>query len=292
MSASKSFSLNFWNSVSSIYGGHNLTTHSSDHELDFVKECANRLISSNNLILSTLICLGVADGSRDPIVILSNLRTNNLPLPKQLYLNDLSPDLLGVCEKSMKEMFSELQATYFAVPMSDVDPNVIPKTETTTALIGLYNADYIMPSLKGYLESKDVIGTKFEIGVTIFENGNIVKHDNVIRFDIESYASFETQITDLRAIPNFLAYSIKTDKDFISHYWDSDNLWHVMAQAFKNKTVKTFKLGERYVMSKIDNFPSDNDDKRTTLITSLNNVIGNIPFEHQMASFEMIDSLF
>lgn len=283
---SKNISLEFWNSVSAIYGEHNLTNHNSNYEMSFVNQMAQFIKSKN------LICFGVADGSRDPITILSYLSANNMTLPSTIILNDLSPNLLNVCKTNMHKKYPTIETQYLLMPMADVTSEINTKFPNTIALIGLYSADYIMPSLKGYYESKKIIGNSFEVGATVLcDNGEIHYLNKKIKFDINDYESIFPKLSEFRTTPNFLAFSIKTDKNFISHYWDTDGLLQLMSTVFSKKKVSIEKLGDRYVMTTI-NGKVNSIDSDTTLITCLNNVIGNIPVEYQVSSLEMINSLF
>ena len=273
----------FWNSVAAFYGDHNLTNHKSDQEMDYVVEIALQL----NLI-KELICLGVADGSRDPILILRALQAAELSLPK-MQLNDLSPDLLGECRKRITAAIkcdTPPPVTYHACPMGEIPDQSYAHDFNSVTIIGLYNADYLMQSLQGYLESKDVIGQTFSVSCTRWQDNKICKSDQIIEFAIEDYRDHEIKFKNMRDDPNFLAFTIMTDKKFVSHYWDIIGLRKLMEYVFATDLTDVKSIGDRYVVARADHTPYPDEQRK--LITSLNNVIGNIPPEYQLVSLERI----
>ncbi len=275
----------FWDSVSQFYGTHQLTNHKSDFELD----CVNNLVKHMGQI-DNLICLGVADGSRDPLVILGSMTDLEMPLPKEMHFNDLSGDLLAQCKKKVVTNHPGVVATYHSLPMEELPDKIGIKFPNPDIIIGLYDADYFIPSLNGYLESKDVIGTDFMVGYTVFKDGKISHGSWQVHFDIDNYSIFAPDFVKMRSDKNFLAYSIMTEKNFISHYWDKQMLEELMKLVFEKDMKNVTNVGDRYLVTHIQS--KSEHISSNTLITSLNNVVGNIPFEHQLESLQAIKTLY
>ena len=283
---SSKFSEGFWDGVANIYGKHQLTNHKSDYELEFV----NGVIDDMQRV-DTLVCLGVADGSRDPFALLNYMKEKGMELPKDMYLNDLSIQLLGECQKTMDEHYDSIPLNLFPGPMCDI-PNKVNRTfDNYSLVLGFYDANYLEQSLQGYLESSDVIGTTFKVGYTTFHNGEIVWGDGYTYFDIKDWKKHIEKLKSTREnAKNFLAFSIVTDKNFISHYWDYDMLKDMMESTF-GPILKTISpVGDRYIVTLVEDNNVDNE-KPKTLVTSLNNVMGNIPYEHQIESLTAIKKL-
>jgi hypothetical protein len=275
------YSKGFWDSVAKFYGEHQLTNHQSDYELEFVINTVGAIGFIYNLV-----CLGVADGSRDPYIILKYLSEMKVGLPTETHINDLSDKLLDECKKKLVEFPMEI--SYHAKPMKEVE--IGRKFTNPNIILGLYNYDYLLQSLQGYLESKDVIGDMFEVRYTTFTDGKINHSDERVRFNIEEYVSYSEQFVAMSQKENFLAFSIKTDKQFISHYWHAPTLIKLLQNIFTGLNVKVYDSGKRYVIGYITN--PCTDEGETTLLTSLNNVIGNIPTECQYDSLVSIRNMF
>lgn len=285
------YSKGFWDSVAKFYSEHQLTNHQSDYELEFVLNTLGTIGTVYNLV-----CLGVADGSRDPYIILKYLNDKGVGLPIETHLNDLSDKLLDECRKRLDEF--PISATYHAKPMKEV--KIERKFTNPNIILGLYNSDYLLQSLQGYLESKDVIGDMFEVRYTTFANGKINHSEERIKFNIEDYVTYSEQFVAMSQKENFLAFSIKTDKQFISHYWHAPILIKLLQNVFTGLNVKVFDSGKRYIIAYITNpctlaessIETGTDGGETTLLTSLNNVIGNVPTECQYDSLVAIRNMF
>ncbi|NIO44947.1 MAG: hypothetical protein GTN36_05350, partial [Candidatus Aenigmarchaeota archaeon] len=179
--------------------------------------------------------------------------------------------------------------TYFTGPMDQLPKEVDVTLENPTVTIGVYDANYIGPSLKGYFENKDIIGEEFKIWYLSYSGCKITKSKWCVDFNIDDWESVLPVLQTMRDDPNFLAYSILTNNKFISSYYDSEKLLDMMNGIFGDNLKGVTSVGKRYVMTVVGYGDRDGDKK--TLVTTLNNVIGNIPYDCQINSLLAIRSL-
>ena len=271
----------FWDKVGEAnqYKSAPITSHKSDDEMDAVLG----VIKENNF--EGYVCVGCADGCRDPLQMLQYSLDNNIPLPRHIRLNDISRNLLDLAGRKMIQNYSNIDTMYFPVPINQIESIKLPKDYRMYVILGVYSADYIDPSLNNYKEHmKDIIGTEFEISATTFDN-KIVKSGSVT-FNIDNYKDKMVDIYALRK-SNFLAYSIITETGFISHYFDKDMFKKLCSFVFPGKSVEVHEGGSRYIVTHI----KDPQWKSYNwLLTSLNNVVGNIPYDLQIKSLQKINS--
>lgn len=270
----------FWDSVANIYGEEELTKHDADHELDYVLTVISKLDH-----ITCLMCLGVADGSRDPMQILDKL---SAPV-KSLICNDLSPKLLEVCKHRVDSKYDKLDAQFFSGPIHEVVPT-LPKLNSynTKFILGVYNVHYIKQCLQLYKEKQDVIGTKFKVTCLTFENNSVKQIvDSKITFDINSYEQHVDFITSWQKDPQFLAVSIETDTGFITHYYSEDTFRQLCELGGGLRNVES--VGNRYIVATFENSVNT---ENTLVITMLNNVLGNISCDLQQESLQVIKDLF
>ncbi len=279
-------STNFWNSVSTIYESSSLTKHESDAELEFL----NSLFITHG-VPQTLACLGVADGCRDPYQLLEFMKNTLKECPTKLILNDLSPSLLSVCEKRLSQTeYSKIDTQYVPGPMDQLPDSVsFPKTPTNpTFVIGVYSSDYIDQSLGLYRENQATIGDQFRLSSLFFKDGALAQKDDAITFDINDYEKHMDQINGMRKNEDFVAYSIQTNTGFITHYFSPDGLRQIVDSVFSDKAVFINPAGHRYIIALILSKEGPID----CLITTLNNVLGNIPFDLQQKSLQSVNQVF
>ncbi len=276
----------FWNSVSEIYGDSPMTNREADLEMNSLFKLIGFL---GNKTVKELICLGAADGSRDPIKILNFLKRMNLKLPKKIIINDISSGLLEVCERKMAiNNFSNVERIYVCKPMHEI--NYKNNGSISMFLVGLYDADYIETAFKLYRDNSEVTGKEFNVSWLWFEGDNLYRETkDEIKFNINEYGNNISKVKQLRenAKTNFLAYSIKTNKNFVTHYYDFKMIKFFFGTIFSDCKITSYKVGNRYLMMLVSKkyYPD-------CLITSLNNVVGNIPFDLQVASLKNIKKMF
>jgi hypothetical protein len=269
----------FWDGVSQIYSEKDMTKHDNDSELDFVLERTVDVVE--------LVCLGVADGCRDPVAILDHMLKQGVVLPTKLVCNDISPKLLEVCENRLTKYPIVPYKQFFPVPISEL--NFDTQKMGTRIIIGTYNANYIMESLGIYNDNNDVIGTIFDLSYLTFdaETGELKKSDEKLTFHIKNYMNHKDTIMSWCNIPNFYAYSVETDNDFVSHYFDLANLAKMYKHVFGIETVNSVtQEGDRYIVADIGSKTPQR------IVTMLNNVQGNIQWYEQTTSLEKIAKLF
>ena len=153
---------------------------------------------------------------------------------------------------------------------------------------GVYNADYIESSLELYDKQKDVIGSVFEITWLCWRDNKLVPN-SWLKFSINEYKKILDVINLWKSNPDFVAYSIKTDKNFVTHYYCASGLEKMFCQVYPKDNISINSSGDRYLIVKI----IMGDAKRIdTMLTTLNNVIGNILSEHQIESLTLMKKLF
>ena len=146
-------------------------------------------------------------------------------------------------------------------------------------MLGVYNSDFIVNALSLYSKYKDSVGNIFTLYPLIVDetSGLVYKVDNMaITFDINDHEKYVVGVEKMKIIDGFIALSLITDKHFISHYFQLDTLSKFMKNIFtmEHVTVSTTSLGKRYIMVHIEKVV---DDGHWSIVTMLNNVLGNIP---------------
>lgn len=274
-------STKFWNSVSKIYENSELTKHNSDSELDFVFMVLDQLEN-----IEKIVCFGVADGCRDPGRMLEHMVNKKMNLPRAMILNDLSPKLLNVCKKRLKHY--NIPTVYHDGPMNEMTC-WLPKTRTNPwYILGVYNAKYIKESLEMYKKNQKVIGTHFKL-TTLLYLGKLEQGSVMLEFDINNFMDHIDKIINLsKSEKSFIGFSIKTNTGFITHYYTQKGLSSITKNVFGGCDTMTFEAGDRYVISLV----KKNKEKPDCLITTLNNMMGNIPFDMQLESIGAIASNF
>lgn len=256
----------FWEYLSTYYTNYPMINDDADYEMNFISEKLSEM--------KELVCLGVADGTRDPLQILkinSNIES--------MILVDISTKLLNLCKNNIKE-FNHIPTQYFDQPIHELKLNVTKRP--TTMFIGTYNAKYIIKSLGIYLKNRE-LGENFDLAVLTEENGKLIRKNN-IQFKIDDYTKFIPQILKMQD-DNFLGYSIKTEKEFVTHHYHVDNFSNFITKSNVFKKHHVHYVGDRHV---IFQFGEGNE----RIITCLNNVIGNIPHNLQIETLSKINQLF
>jgi hypothetical protein len=291
----------FWDTVANMYSQSTLTSHMADFEMDIVF----KFLSCVQILLG-VASFGVADGNRDPIQILNFIREQNKYDSEnfEVLLNDISGEMLRVAEQNMiTNGHGELQAHYVHNPVSQlIDvPSFFPN-KNTSFIFGVYNARYIVESLELYRQNKAVIGNKFSLSalylkedLTMANKWEIVEESrSILHFDIDDHLLLSEAILLLMTIPNFYAYSISTEKNFVSHFFAAESLKKILESIFPNKKV-AYICGDnadghdnrRYIVNILEN-----DGPTNYLVTMMNNVLGNIKFEEQQQSLKNLWRLF
>jgi len=277
----------FWNGVSTIYSNNEMTTCESDFEMDFVFDT---IIENKDYKPDILMCIGVADGSRDPYMILKKMKEIGY-LPGKLIMNDISPEMINVAKERMK-IFDINDTICFSNPIESIKFDYSDIKNDMLYVIGVYSSDFLKEGLELYLKNKEIIGEKFTIKPIYYCSciNAYFYDDNTIEFDIKDYNDIcdKTDILKWQDNCEFVAYSITTDKNFTSHYFKSSMLYEVLKRRFSNHKINmTVGTGEnkRYIITKINSF---NTSGKKIMVTSLNNVFGNIISNHQLDALSVM----
>lgn len=285
--SSMNFSTEFWNGTAAIYGDAEMTKHKSDEEMEYVL----KTYDTDNF--TQLMCFGVADGSRDPCRILEHIKIRGKLFPKRMLFNDLSPELLKVCHERVETNYmketEESRIDYYAQPMSEIETERIGGG--VTALLGVYNSDYIEESLRIYSENSEILGGMYTMRALLLKEGELETGKEMIEFNIKEYKEYMDKIRTLTTHKNFLAYSLMTDKNFVTHYYLAWSLNRMMKGIFKDADarVEIVMPGDRYIIVEVTD--DIENEEGQTLVTSLNNVLGNIPYEHMISSVKKMKEI-
>jgi hypothetical protein len=289
----------YWDTVSAVYSSKDLTHHMADFELGSVLACIK------GTEIDSISCFGVADGNRDPIQILKYISDMGTKLPSELILDDISSKMIEETERnlisggwadkirSIKYIHSPL--SQIASVGSEIDNKRI------AYFIGVYNADYLKESLELYSKNRDVIGEKFTVSALYikFDSGKpaILKSISV-NFDIKNIDDQLTILNAMRNSPDFYAFSILTEKDFVSHYFDATVLNSLLRNIFDGYSVSTYKgiaaSDRRYIVNVINSVQdsSQHTGHPNCIVTMLNNVLGNIKCEDHILSLTRLRDLY
>jgi hypothetical protein len=289
----------FWDGVSKVYSASNMTHHMADFELSFI------LSKLKLLNVKGMACFGSADGNRDPIAMLKFLRENSLNLPHELTVNDISVNMVKEARKNLLEGGWHVHienVNYVHKPLSCIDS--IPSSITDkrmTYFIGVYNATYLKNSLILYRENKEIIGDRFMVSPLYYNQKECsgselgITVGTCITFDIDKFEDVWDELDKMGKTPNFYAYSISTNKNFVSHYFDANCLGRLLNDIFTGYNVETVaeneqQNGARYIVNVITH--KETSANNDYVITMLNNVLGNIKHDEHVSSLTKLRNLF
>lgn len=289
-SATKSF----WDGVSHQYGDNEMTIHESDFEMNQVLNDINR-----NFIPDVLACFGVADGTRDPIMILKKIKKMTINSPSALLINDISDEMLNVAKNKIESsVMYDTNSKEFSMlpgPIEKLKHNSISHDGLNVLYaIGVYSAKFLKDAFELYSRNANIIGTQFVVFPTYYVDGEIIKGNKHISFDINIYEKIcdETDILKWQSEYDFLAYSLFTEKNFVSHYFSASTLINLISYIFDDSDIDMV-VGNgnnlRYIIIKIFNRMYM---KTNVLVTMLNNVLGNVIWDNQISALCALKSLF
>lgn len=308
--------LKFWDSVAKIYDQSELTTHDSNAEIDFIFKKLTEVTS-----VDRLVCLGVADGCRDPYLLLSFLTRHNKELPLTNIFNDYSPELLKKCKERLDKQFPMLDPVYLPMSVLDIDHEKYCDIKTkNNIIIGCYNFDYLRESLQIYKQQKDVIGNNFKLNYVFFDGTDLLRKDETVSFCIDDYMSVIDKITNHDNDSQFVGCCISTDTGFVTHYYCLRGIAKIIKHVFDNSlNITVTQCGNRYIVSHIVYYQdlcdpansrfgkaesryysvegvTDNNilmpmQPSNSFTTCLNNVIGNIPTDQQLKALTKMKQL-
>lgn len=279
---------NFWNSVAHDYGKHTLTTSHHDDEISYI---LNKIVKSK-VNIDTLASVGCADGSRDPNIILRFLVDHGLKLPLNLVINDISPVMISQCKKrinsfSIPSIISKAEPIEL-IDRSWLDSNIWKPDSVSEIFIGVYNIDFIKEALELYHQESDTVGKEYSLTLTILSsNSKLEFSDKQWRFNINDYMKvipdIIASIEDRKKLGDLYGISIQTEKNFVSHYFYKDQLKYLLESRNANIKVTATELGARYLMFDIE---FNKTKTVNTILTMINNVLGNIAFDNQVTAID------
>ena len=284
---------NFWDSVGEYYSQSDMTHLKGDAELLYINEYLK-----NNTKIEHLISLGCADGKRDPISLIS---TNFLKTGKSILLNDISKNFIEIAKQNTSKLTTktDIQTYAYHCPITDLK-RCINKTSQqnynhSCLILGIYDIEFIEDALCEYKKEKNLLGKLFTISTLHFDRNSLSISDNKITFDIANYKNKMPKILNLIKNKNgnnkqIAGLSISTNNGFISHYYNNQSFKNIIYKIFDKDAfeIEIKKLNSRYLIAKI----SKKNITPTTLITMINNVLGNIPHKEQLESLVSIKNLF
>lgn len=286
----------FWDGVSELYGENEMTKHESDYEMEIV-------LSNIKNNYNILACFGVADGSRDPCMIIDYMCKNGYKIGK-LIINDISSEMTKITAKRAESFIRDTSTHELCeIPEIEIFNSPLEKLLTTkkssidddiTIIIGVYSSLFLYEGLELYMKNKEIIGNTFSVfPIYYLEDKSIIKGD-YITFDIDNYIDIckSTDILSWCKKSDFLGYSISTDKNFVSHYFNPGALSKLIADVFVDTTIKTdigYGSSSRYIVHTIKN---NKGSGNKVFITMLNNVLGNITWQNQKKALSKLKEIF
>ena len=224
----------FWDTVATQYSTNTMTTHSADFEMDTIFQ------NLGNNTYNGIASFGTADGNRDPIKIFEYLKSKNL-VGKQFefFLNDISSQMIAVAKTNMANKNLDTYVSHYMdgemCNISNID--FVTTVRNPIFCIGVYNAKYITESLELYKENKNTIGENFILTPIHFGTNVDLEEAESIQFNINDHFKHEDQILKMMDNAKFYAYRVKTEKNFISHFFLETPLKKVLQSAFENMNI-------------------------------------------------------
>lgn len=270
----------FWDGVAGVYSSSDMTHHKADFEMNTLFTFANTMTN-----IKGIASFGVADGNRDPIKIIKYLTDT----PDILIVNDISSNMLDKTKSNLQQNGIHTNTIYVHNKIADIPDLGIDKNNVQPNFVfGVYNADYILESLELYKQNSEIIGTNFILTSLVMHDKTIKKADT-IEFNICDFTNHTEKIKSMAQIENFYAYSIETDKNFVSHYFSHKMLTQFLFDIFGITvwSVVGDNDNKRYIVYNVCTNKNPN-----FLITMLNNVLGNIEYADHHKSLLNLKNLF
>jgi hypothetical protein len=276
----------FWDERSYDYSSKSLTTHNSDDELNALKAHVGKL----NYMYG-LACLGAADGLREPCEILKWWQGWKKPWPEEVMINDISHMMLKHSCNNINDNFdmSSSSLYFIAQPIEKLNFNPIIAKRVPLTFFGTYNYKYLIPSFQKYYENKEILGNFFSIFDVKFEKGRLEKNLKLrLNINDNNDEILKKLIEEVEMDENFYGFWLCTDLNFSSTYFNSKILYKLVQEIFAEQSVEVEEVGNRYIVTTIKDKQRDSN----YLITSLNNVLGNILLDEQVNALKNIKKIF
>lgn len=275
----------FWDSVASLYGENEMTTHSSDFEMDTVNNAVDSMP-----IPSVVASYGCADGSRDPVMILKNIKNDYV----KVVLSDISPEMVKIAEKRVMDMnVSQKMIQTVVGPLEDIEPVKMISDGNIGLFVGVYSSCYLPDAMKIYSGNRNIIGNNFTVSHVFYSDNKIVQMPEKFQFEIQNFDEVKERIMDPSIIDKegFLGYNVNTEKNFVSRYFNPVTLKKMMEDIFYECRISV-TVGKdensRYTIVQI----LRETDNETAVITMMNNVLGNITYYNQIKALENLREMW
>lgn len=288
----------FWDGITH-YSDNAMTYTQADFELSQVHKCID---SNQHEQIKDLFGMGVADGLREPISILNHLEQQGRPLPSRLIINDISEPLFNEAKDNLAKggwtnKIGDDQITYFLGEIEKIDAEIAKVTKIRLAIIGVYNLEYLQNALLLYKKNSHIIGKEFHVYPVYLKNEGeklVLEHGRTIEFNISNLDDgviqrIHNNIDQSKKLYAQCVYT--TDKHFVSHYFDSAYLGIVIRNIFTGYDVEIHRDEEnqRYIVVELK--CTKPIGSGITLLTTLNNVLGNIKTDAQMQALNVLKKL-
>lgn len=292
----------FWNRQAPGYAQVDMT-RDNEGEAALVRTAAFGLVSHGH-VLEDVVTLGGAVGSRDPVMIMDILQ----PSPSRIYFNDLSPEMTRIArDESLAPFADQGIATHLLAGRVDEIESEIPQAPRHV-VIGVYRAAALLNSypLQGYprsgvdeyLHNHRIIGDTLLLEAMAIDQGGRYQ-DIGVRVAI-AVSSSETEkeramLTLWNAIRSGEAHVVRVvglqgerEGFFISHWFTERGILNLVRAVFTEdlrRSITMEQCAKGFVLS-------IGPRKRATgIVTMLNNVLGNILPDDQLATLAAISRL-
>ncbi|CAF1064412.1 unnamed protein product [Rotaria sordida] len=287
----------FWNTILA-YSDNPMTYTEADFELSQVYKCID---SNQHEQIKDLFSMGVADGLREPISILDHIEKQGCVLPSRVIVNDISKTLFDQAKTNLvnrgwhNKIDNEI--IYFLGKIDEIKTGIVKETKIRLGIIGVYNLGYLKKALHLYQQNADIIGTKFNVYPVYLNNEEdnlFLEHGETITFDITNLSDDIINQIDKNVDQSKHLYAqcvYTTDKHFVSHYFNDIWLKKVISDIFIDYDIDIYQEADngRYIVVKFQ--CTKETANGITLMTSLNNVLGNITTDTQIKSLRVLKNL-
>lgn len=195
-----------------------------------------------------LICFGCADGKQDPLSIITNT-------PAEIHCHDLSDKMLEQAKKNLSHLTCRKHFTQECVKGVRNDSTIF------MSVFDIASLDQVTKSL--YTSNNKIIGTNLVVIELRFDGDRIVYS----RKDMQSVANLKVddQVDGICLISN---------TGFQTTYFNKDKFKAFLESKFKQEITLHREENNRNLLFQIGN-------GRKEVVTILNNVFGNVFYQHQ-----------
>lgn len=291
----------FWNRQAPDYASRNMTDNEGETVL--VKTLSFDVTSHGHTV-EDVVTLGGAVGCRDPLIVTTALRTP----PKTIYFNDLSKEMTQAARKGALSEYDSVHTKIHLLPgpVHEIASSI--PCRPRRVLIGVYRAAALTASLPlegygvsgvdEYLHSTEVLGETFLFEPLLIDASGEYRETG-IRFLLNTM----TAERNLEKVKAGLEHSIRSgaanvirvvgrhegkEGYFLSHWFTEGGIMALVRAAFGSDRIGSLSL-ERCAKGFV--ICIDPKEPPQGIVTMLNNVLGNIIPDEQLATLVAIDAL-